>query len=272
MKRRVIIGLVATLVLSIGATALAVEQYNATFDVDWGTVTFTERGIDTSTLHPGQVGTEVTVALQGGYTGAAVGNLGNYGALQSHINVAAKSAGADFQVWNTDFFNVLSGNHTYNVVGQYYLHASGGDDRTALNCKIVPSMYVDSVATNPYWLKFLQGNVVEAMAATTKGGTLNSYVYVNLIVNDIAWLYNTNIWWAGNTEGAITTTNYSGGTREAHGTGGGSMSFDSYGANGAEGNINWAATGGSSTGVDGFGRPTIFFGDKLDATYYMKAW
>jgi len=202
---------------------------NVAMDVNSGSVGVTTNGIDSSTWHPGSVGQANGFAGIGGFNGNYVVYGGSYGALNAQINAVSKPGGADFQFGDTLDFNVLSGNHNNNVIGDFSAHASGNDGNVAMNLKSVGSMYVWSEATNPYSMPALQGNLIEKGATVTKNTVPVAQGYIGVLTNGLATISNSNIWGWGIGETGTLTTNYGGGTRTVSATGLGTYTQNGFG-------------------------------------------
>lgn len=208
---------------------MAGQIINATFDVNDGIVSITTQGFDHTTWHPGQIGEINTFTGIGSYSGNYNVNEGSYGILNSYINVNANTFGADFVMTDTQNFNIMSGNHNYNVVGNFYAYASGNDNQVAMNLKSVGSMYVWSEATNPYSAPSLRGGYIKKEVWTTENSNPQSDLYLRVLTNGVATMYNSNIWGWTNGEHGSSSTNYGGGTRDVSATGTGTFKQSGFG-------------------------------------------
>jgi len=228
MRKLIPIFAIVSLLLTTGIV-MAADTVNVTMNVPAGYVGITTNGIDTSTLHPGVVGETNSLSATGGFSGTYKVSEGPYGALYSSVNLNSYSGGADFVMTDTQDFNILSGNHNYNVIGGFHAHASGNDNQVAMNLKSVGSMYVWSESTNPYWSPALQGSLIEKEAWTTKNGVLKSDVYIGVSTTGLASISNGNIWGWGNGETG-SSGDYGGGVRTVSATGNGNYTQTGYGA------------------------------------------
>ena len=219
--------MLAVFFIAIGSVSGATVDID--MDVNGGMVDITTNGIDHSTLHTGDIGQTNTFYGIGGFKGNYKSTEGSYGRLGSYINVDSKVNGADFVMTDYQDFNVLSGNHNYNVEGNFYARASGNDGNVAMNPKSVGSMYVWSEATNGGIA--LQGSVIEKEAWTTKDSTLKSRVYLGVSTDGLASISNSAAWGFGNYESGTSTSNYNGGTRTVTATGDGIFTQIGLGAN-----------------------------------------
>ena len=222
-------------------------------------------GKDTTTWHTGVVGETNSFTGAGYFSGNWHSSTnGNYGILGSFVNVNSKPSGADFELTDSQDFNVMSGNHVNNVVGGFYAHASGTTDQVAMNLKSIGSMYVWSEATNPYSNPPLRGNVIEKEVWTTKNTVPNTHLYLGVSTDGIASMSNSNIWGWGIGEKGEPTTNYGGGTRTVTATGAGSCQQDGFGANSLNFN-GFSFGGGGSASLSGS------FSNGMSGTYNMDA-
>lgn len=216
-------------------------------------LTFNSSGKDTTFWNPGVVGQTNAFQGQGDFTATySTSTNGNYGILGSYANASSGAGGADFQMWDTQDFNIMSGNHTYNVVGNFYAHASGNDNQVAMNLKSIGSMYVWSEATNPYWQPGLQGSVIEKWVWTTQNTVLKTDLYMGVNTTGTATISNSNTWGWGNGETGTSTTNYNGGTRTVSATGTGQYNQYGYGANSLSFNGFSLPAGGSMSVIANF--------------------
>jgi len=226
MKKIGIIGV--AMMLMCMSFAMAETIVDVDMDVESGFVEITANGIDHSTWNTGSIGETNIFTGNGGFTGDYTVNDGTFGKLNSYININSKEYGADFVMRDTQDFNILSANHDYNVVGNFYAHASGNDDRVAMNLKSVGSMYVWSEATNRGIA--LQGSVIEKQAWTTKNGDLQSNVYLGVDTNGLASISNQYAWGWGNRESG-SSGDYGSGIRTVSSTGDGTYTQSGFGAN-----------------------------------------
>ena len=235
-----------------------------TMNVNGATLGIDTRGVDTSVCHPGVVGEYNGFAGTGAFDATyKTSTNGNYGILGSYINASSKAGGATFQMADTQNFNIMSGNHSYNVVGNFLANASGNDAQVAMNLKSVGSMYCWSEATNPYSSPALQGNTISKESWVTKDGTMMTDLFMGVQTTGIATIANSNIWGFGNNEsGTLASTNYGGGTRTVQSTGAGTYTQNGFGAN--QLNFNGFSFGGPSTST-----LTGTFGAGFSGTYTM---
>jgi hypothetical protein len=207
MKSIRVLALVATIVAVCASSALAFPMVDAEFDVAAGYVDILVQGIDSSSYHPGDVGQTNHITAAGGFTGTYQVNGGNFGSLQSYVNLnAAYDQYSEFWMNDTQDFNVLSANHINNVTGSFAAWASGTD--AAINMKSIGSMYSWSEATNPHGKPCLQGDVIGKSAQATQDGYLKAEVFLMVSCNGggTATMHNSNIWgWSIGETGTATT-------------------------------------------------------------------
>jgi len=259
-----IIPAIAVIVLMLTATSVfAGDIVDVTMDVSSGTVDITAQGFDHTTWHPNQVGEINTFTGMGGWSGNYRVNEGSYGILNSFVNVNSYEYGADFVMTDTQYFNVMSGNHINNVVGGFYAESAGDNDQVTMNLKSIGSMYVWSEATNPYSLAPLRGNYIEKNVWTTVNGVPNTNLDLWVSTSGVATMSNSNIWGWTNGETGTSNTNYGVGTRSVSATG--------------SGNFNQYGFGDSSLTFNGFtfGAGTVSMGGSftggMSGTYSMSA-
>lgn len=168
---------------------------------------------------------------------------GNYGDLQSYINASSGASGADFQMWDTQDFDVMSANWGTNVDGYFYAQASGGDNQVAMNLKSIGSMYVWSEATNGG--PGLQGNDIEKDIWTWQSGAPKTHLNMSVSTTGIATISNSAAWGWGIGARGGSTTHYNGGTRTVSATGTGIYNQSGAGANYLDFNGFTFPTGGS---------------------------
>jgi len=238
-------------------TTTSTHSINTNANVSGSDMQISTDGIDTTFWHPGQVGQSNSFVGQGLWSGTYSSSTnGNYGILNSYVNANANSGGADFVMTDTQYFNIMSGNHNNNVVGNFYAHANGTDNQVAMNMKSVGSMYVWSEATNPYSTAPLSGSLIEKEVWTTKNGSPNTDLYVGVQTNGTATMSNSNIWGWTNGETGTSSTNYGGGTRTVSATGSGqvmqtgsgahSLSFNGFAFGAGNALFSGSFTGGMS--------------------------
>lgn len=187
-------------------------------DVLGGNLQISSAGKDITTWHPGIIGQTNDVVAQGGYTATVVNNSsGTYGIMSTFVNAASKPGGADITMTDMQDFNIMSANHTNNVVGQFQAYAAGTDDQVAMNLKSVGSMYVWSEATNGG--PGLRGSQIGKLAVVNVGGTPTAGMSMDVNTSGVATIQNSNIWGWGVSESGQATTNYNGGTRSLTATG-----------------------------------------------------
>ena len=263
MRKMIIAGIIAFVMIA-SAGLVSASNINVDFDVGSGFLDVTTNGFDHTTWHPGTIGETNTFTASGGFHGNYNVNEGSYGTLNSFINADAYSGGADFIMTDYQDFNVMSGNHEYNVEGYFMTHASGNDDQVAMNLKSVGSMYVWSEATNPYQGPALRGGLIEKEVWTNQDSVPKTDLYLGVNTDGIATMYNSNIWGWSNGEHGTSTTNYGGGTRDVSATGSGTYMQSAYGANGFNFN-GFSSPGGGSMTMNGA------FGDGFNFQYSMDA-
>jgi len=247
-KKIFLASVIAALLVSM--PAMAIEICNSVMDVQLGTVNTTVTGVDTSTLHTGQMGQQINLTAMGGFQGNLLVNQGNYGIVNTFVNVnsATYGIGADFQLSDHQIFNVMSGNHTNNVEGYFYARAAGNNGNVDMNLKSVGSMYVWSEATNPGGANPLQGSIIEKEVWTTQDGTLKTDLGLWVNTDGLATMSNSAAWGWTNGETGTSSTNYNGGIRNVSATGTGTLSQYGYGANSLDFNCNYTMPGGGTIG------------------------
>ena len=228
MKNKILALFISLILMT--SVVLAVDIVDVDMNVSGGTVDITTNGIDSSTWHPGQIGETNQFVGQGDFIGNYHVNNGNYGALNSFINVNSDTNGADFVMRDTQNFNIMSANHNNNVIGNFYAHASGNNNQVAMNLKSVGSMYVWSEATDPYWSPALQGSLIQKEVWTTENSILKSDAYIGVSTTGLASISNGNIWGWGNGETG-SSGDYGGGLRSITATGNGNYLQSGYGQN-----------------------------------------
>jgi len=251
--------LTALILLSVPAIAATIVDMD--IDINNGKLDLTVYGIDTSTWHNGQTGETNELQATGDFKGTYKVNSGNYGALQSYVNLASDTS-AEFIMEDWQDFNVMSANHNYNTNGYFYSRSAGNN--AEMNIKSIGSMYVWSEATNPYWENSLKGNEIEKNAQTTQNGELITDLYMGVFTDGTAEMYNSNIWGWTNGEHATSSTNYGGGTRTVQATGNGVFVEYGYGKNSLT--FNGFTFGGGSSAT--FSSP---FAGGMSGTYSMSA-
>jgi len=264
MKIRFLIVIVMMSMISI--PVMGGNIVNANMDVGFGNVNITATGFDSSTWHPGSIGQQNQLMATGGFIGTYSVNQGNYGSLNSYVNLNSYPGGADFVFQDYQDFNVLSANHTNNVEGTFYARAAGNNDQVAMNLKSVGSMYVWSEATNPYSAPSLQGNYIAKEVTTKKDGILKTDLGLSVSTDGLATMSNSNIWGWTNGETGTSSTNYSGGIRNVTATGSGQLVQFGLGTNSLTYNADYVLPGGgSATGG------IVSFNNGLNGTYSMSA-
>lgn len=228
MKNKILALFISLILMTSIVLATSV---NVNMDVNGGSVDITTNGIDHTAWHPGQIGETNRFTGQGDFIGNYHSNEGTYGTLNSFVNVNGDTYGADLVMRDTQNFNVMSGNHNNNVVGNFYAHASGSDNQVAMNLKSIGSMYVWSEATDPYWNAPLRGNLIEKEVWTTKNGNTKTDLYLGIGTSGITTMSNSNIWGWTNGETGSSDTNYGGGTRSVSATGQGWITQNGFGQN-----------------------------------------
>ena len=274
MKKALVLMFVLMLTLSLSTLVMAVDvnvdgtdvaSTTIDFNVD-GFLNINAQGIDGSTFHPGQVGNENSFHGVGSFLGTYSVSQGLYGGLGAYINVDSKSpAAASFEFDDYQNFNVLSGNHTYNVESYFIARASGTTTPVAMNLKTAGSMYVWSEATDPYSKDPLRGNYIEKYASVDVGDVTQAELNVWVNTTGSATMHNSNIWGWGINEHGNVSTNYGGGTREVSATGAGTFGQGGQGANSFSYSGSYTFPGGG-----GFGTGTGYFNDGFSGTYQMS--
>jgi hypothetical protein len=254
-----------------------------------GDITILSEGYDvwesqcrTLPWNPDQVGEQNGfwgTSTSGGWTGTyKVTSNANFGELQSFINVAAKAGGADFQMTDTQYFNIMSGNRAYNVVGNFFAHASGNDDQVAMNLKSVGSAVVWSEATNNitgFPGPGLRGNWIEKEVWVKKGGVPMTDLYLGVSTNGIASIANVGAWGFDNRDsGILSSTNYNrpynDGSRTVSATGAGQLIQTGFGLNSLTFSGTYTFPGGGSTSLT---TPGGFdFNNGMSGTYSMEGY
>ena len=270
MKSIRVLALVATIVAVCASSALAFPMVDAEFDVAAGYVDILVQGIDSSSYHPGDVGQTNHITAAGGFTGTYQVNGGNFGSLQSYVNLnAAYNQYSEFWMNDTQDFNVLSANHTNNVTGSFTAWASGTD--AAMNMKSIGSMYVWSEATNPSGGPCLRGDVIGKSIDVMKDGGIQVQLYLKVDCNNggTATMHNSNIWGWSIGETGTATTHYASTTATRTVTATTTAVGDYYqyvgGANG------YSFNGFTSTG-GGFMQQIGEFTGELTGTYNMNGY
>lgn len=203
-----------------------------TMNVSGANLFINSAGVDTTVCHPGTAGQWNDFRGVGDFTATySTSTNGNYGILGSYINATSGAGGATFQMWDTQDFNIMSGNVVNNVVGGFYAEAYGTDNQVAMNLKSVGSMYVWSEATNPWSAPALRGNYIEKWVQTTQNTVLKTDLWMRVNTSGIANISNSNIWGWTNGQTGTSSTNYGGGTRTVSATGTGTYDQAGYGAN-----------------------------------------
>jgi len=273
MKKGLIIGLTALMVLGLATMGMAVDlkvdgtgvtSATVDFSVDNGWIDIVARGIDASTWHPGTLGNENCFLGGGWFEGTYSVSQGLYGELAARINTDSKSP-ASFELWDYQDFNVMSGNHTYNVEGYFYAKASGTTTPVAMNLKTAGSMYVWSEATNPYWKDALRGNYIEKYSRVEVGDVTQVELDIWVNTDGSAMMSNSDIWGWGTWESGTTSTHYSGATRNISATGSGTGSQSGWGANIFNYSNDYTFPGGGGVNPGG----GFWFNDGISGTYSM---
>jgi len=265
-KKIILTSMVAVLLVSM--PAIAVEICNSIMDVGFGSVNTTITGIDTSTWHNGQMGQQINLAANGGFQGTLLVNQGNYGILNSFVNLdsATYGIGANLQFSDHQIFNVMSGNVTNNVEGYFYAQAAGNNGNVEMNLKSIGSMYVWSEATNPGGQPPLQGNYIEKRVWTTQDGTPKTDLGLWVNTDGLATMSNSAAWGWTNGQSGTSSTNYGGGTRNVSATGSGTLVQNAWGANG------WTYTASYTSGGGGGGGGGVWnFTGGITGTYSMSS-
>jgi hypothetical protein len=232
MKKTIALAIALALALSVVAAVIPPDDVTVNMDVVAGAVDIKVNGVDGSAWHPGSIGETNEFVGLGGFVGTYKATEGNYGSLNSFVNVNSYASGANFVLTDYQDFNVLSANHINNVEGYYMAHAYGNDNNVAMNLKSVGSMYVWSEATNPYSSAPLQGSLIEQQVRTTQSDVLKTQLYLGVNTNGLATMSNSNIWGWTNGETGTSSTNYGGGTRTVTVTGAGTVQQNAFGATG----------------------------------------
>lgn len=273
MKKGLIIGTVLLMLLGLAVVGSAtdievngtsVTQTTIQFDVTHGWINILANGIDTSTWHPGDVGNTNNFIGNGSFTGTYSVTQGTYGGLYAHINADSKSP-ATFEMHDYQDFNVLSGNHIYNVEGYFDAYA-GGDSNVTMNLKTAGSMYVWSEATDPWSADPLRGNYIEKYSRVDVGGVPQAELDLWVNTDGSATMSNSNIWGWGIDEGGNVFTNYGGGTRSVSATGSGTFGQTGWGTSGFSYTASYSFPGGGgfNPGLGGW------FNNGLSGTYQMS--
>jgi len=269
------VALLTTFVVFLAITAIPVKAVDMDMNVNGGSsvevefsvtdgfVGINARGIDSSFWHTGEVGQNNIFTGTGSFTGTYRVVGGNYGSLQTFINVASSSS-ASFDMQEQIFFNILSANHIYNVEGFFEAWASG-DDGVEMNLKSIGSMYVWSEATNPYSEPPLQGQYIGKMALVwdwDESDAPQAYLWLDVSTDGSATMSNSNIWGWSISESGSATTNYAGGTRTVSATGDGYLYQEAYGE-------DYLTFNGATLPGGGYASLGIDFDSGITMTYQM---
>jgi len=211
-----------TLILAIPVFAVdvnvdgTVTSTTVTFDVDDGAIHIRAEGIDTTHWHTGEVGNWNEFHGEGSFVGTYSVSQNQFGGLGVRINADA-SSWAVFTLDDYQDFNVLSGNHIYNVEGRFGAYAAG--EGATINLKTAGSMYVWSEATNPWSADPIGGNEIGKYAYVEKDGVQQARLEIGVGTDGYATMDNSNIWGWGIWESGTASTHYNGGTRTISATG-----------------------------------------------------
>jgi hypothetical protein len=271
MKKVIGIALVLALAVMLVPSAVfaADPVFSAVMDVASGKVDITVKGFDTSTWHPGVLGETNTFSGLGGFSGSYKAYDGPFGALNSYINVKSYAGGANFVMTDKHDFDIISGNGSSHVVGDFKARAAGDDANVIMNMASIGTMYIWSeseVYSYPplFTNSGLQGGLIEKSLTTTQGATILGDLYMGCTTTGLAKSGGNNSWGWGDVQGGTATANYGGSPQTMLATGSGDYLQTAFGKNYL--NFNGDIAGGGGTGYYSF-----HFNDGFTKPYNMEA-
>ena len=273
MSTKKILTIAVVVLLMVSAQAGAGQIYSGIYDVPLGSVNVTLTGFDSSVWHPGSIGQQINLTAGdgmgglGSFVGTMTVNQGNYGSLQTYVNLNSYAGGAGLEFTDYQDFNVLSANHINNVEGYFYAAAMGNNGNVQMNLKSIGSMYVWSEATNPGAANPLQGNYIEKHVWTTQSSVPKTDLQLLVVTSGLATMSNSAAWGWTNGETGTSNTNYSGGTRNVSATGTGTLVQNGFGANFLSYSASYTMPGGGTAG----GGAWNFNPGGISGTYCMSA-
>ena len=135
--------------IDIGADLDTGSSLDTSFYVPGGTVDIDIRGYSSWSYQAGNLASRHTFHGEGDFKGDFdTSSHGTHGYLSSYVN-AESNGQAKFTVYGMQDFDVSSGNHNRNTVGEIEACAFGSD-KAEMNLKLVGSMYIYKDATNPW--------------------------------------------------------------------------------------------------------------------------
>lgn len=140
--------------IDIDADLEAGSSLDTSFHVPGGDVDIDARGYSGWSYQAGKLASRHTFHGEGDFSGSFSTNSREtnlhktHGYLSSYVNVESNSL-AWFHLYGMQDFDVSSGNHNKNTVGEIEAYAFGSD-KAEMNLKLTGSMYIYKDATNPW--------------------------------------------------------------------------------------------------------------------------